>query len=276
MAKSAIPHAKRTDLFYVSPNDVVLPGIDYECGSEDPLYNPRNKYAVDDSLVTSIARLGVLEPIGVVKRGELLVVAYGNQRVRAAREASKGRDEPIRIPCLSPRRGDDEATLSEVTIAENECRRESTALVKAEKAAIHLRHCGGSIKEAARAFGLSSQSFSQLLKLNEATKDVKAAVKSGKISANAAIELAQIAPAEQSANLEQVLANGGTVDAAKTERRKVENKTGTGVPTKAEIRKLLASDFLDYVGKEVLYWVLGETSKCKSFSLDVAKVLGEK
>lgn len=275
MAKSAIPQAKRTDLFYVMPNDVVLPGIDYECGSEDPLYNPRNKYAVDQSLVTSIARLGVLEPIGVVKRGELLVVAYGNQRVRAAREASKEREEAIRIPCLSPRRGDDEATLSEVTIAENECRRESTALVKAEKAAIHLRHCGGSIKEAARAFGLSPQSFSQLLKLNEATSAVKSAVKSGKISANAAIELAQIEPSEQSAKLEQVIASGGTVDAAKTERRKSENKTGTGVPTKAEIRKLLAAEALNEVAAEVLHWVLGETDKCKKFSGFAAKVLGE-
>src|SRR3954471_14130892 len=86
----AIEGAKRSVLFTVDPDtDLQVPGIDFECGPEDPLYNPRNQDPVDEMLVESIMRNGVLEPIGTVKRERGIVVHFGNQRTRAAREANK-------------------------------------------------------------------------------------------------------------------------------------------------------------------------------------------
>jgi hypothetical protein len=136
MAGGQAIEGKRGVLFQIDPKDVDLAGIDYQSGPEDAAYNPRNKDPVDEAMIESIMRLGVLEPIGVIKvpHRQKPVVLFGNQRIRAAREANQrlkaaGKD-PVTVSCLSPLRGFDQAELSEAAVAENEIRRESSPLVK--------------------------------------------------------------------------------------------------------------------------------------------------
>jgi ParB-like chromosome segregation protein Spo0J len=271
----AIEGAKRGVLFHVDPLDVCLPGIDYKCGQEDPSYNPRNFDPVDLGLVDSIMRLGVLQPIGVIKRDHFgkPIVQYGNQRVRAAREANerlRAAGKPlILVPCQSPLRGFDDAELSEAAIAENEHRRESSPLAKCELAAQHLKRRGGDFKEAAKAFNMSESGFRSLIKLKEAAPSVKKAIEKGKIGTSAAIEIAGLPIEEQEARLEQVVAAGGTVAQAVKVVREAKGTSKTARPGTALLKAIwkrrksaavigkfdsnFGEGFLDCLG-----WVLGE------------------
>ncbi len=243
----AIEGAKRSVLFTVDPStDVALQGIDYASGAEDVCYNPRNQEPVDEALVESIMRLGVLEPVGVVKNLGRIVVLFGNQRVRAAREANRrlkaAGKEPIRVPCMTPVRGATEAELGEMALAENEHRQETGPLAKAEMAAIQLRRCGNDIGTAAKAFRLSDQGFRNLLKLREAPEAVKELVREGKVSATAAIELADV-PVEKLAEVVKGFGDGGgTVEKAKDARKKAQGTRKTGRPSIALLKDLAGSE----------------------------------
>jgi len=244
MAKTAIEGATRGNLFYVYPEDINIPGIDYECGPGDILYNPRNLMDVSEELVTSIIAIGILEPIGVKKDADgLLHVVYGNQRVRAAREANnrltEAGQERIKVPCLPPIRGNTEDEIGEMKIAENEIRKESSPLVKAEEAALQLRRKNGNIKEAARAFGVTEQYFKELLTLREASPEVKEAVQNGELSAGAAAEVAKLSPAKQKERLRTVIKEGGTIGAAKHNVKKATGKAAEGKPSTALLKELV-------------------------------------
>jgi ParB family chromosome partitioning protein len=268
----AIEGAKRGVLFQVAPEDVVLAGIDYETGPEDVAYNPRNTMPVDEGLVESIMRLGVLQPIGVIKGrngSSQPVVLFGNQRVRAAREANvrlKAAGKPlVLVPCQSPLRGFEESELSEAAIAENEHRRETTALAKSELAGLHLKRCGGNFKEAAKAFGVSDNHFRQLIKLKEATPTVKRAIEAGKIGTSAAMEIATLPPDEQADRLEEVIEAGGTVEEAKRVRQKAQGTSKTSRPGLALLRKIWAASQKGEVHRDLpdafeqaIGWILGE------------------
>ncbi len=269
--KQAIDGAKRLNYFSISPERVQLWGIDYQSGPEDPAYNPRNKQPVDMGLVDSIMRIGILEPIGVIKGADdNLRVIFGNQRVRAAREANKrlaemGRDL-VEVPCLSPLRGYSVDELSEAAVAENEHRKESNALVKCEMAGVHLKRKNGNIAEAAKAFNLGEQQFKNLLLLKESAAEVKAAVLSGKLSSTAAIEIASLSHDKQIAALTTVVAAGGTVDSAKTTVKKAKGKSSKGKPTSQQMKAILAAKN-DTVGNDLkfdegfraaLAWVVGD------------------
>jgi ParB-like chromosome segregation protein Spo0J len=243
MAKVAIEGASRANLFYVDPDDFTLPGIDYECGPDDPHYNPRNKMPVSEELVISIMRLGVFTPVEVTKteNGELVPV-FGNQRIRAAREASrrlKASGKPgVKVPTKSPLKGAENGEIVEIAIAENEIRQESPAMVKAEMAAQILRHQGGNMAEAAKAFGLTLPNFKALLSLRESSAELKSAVTKGRVSASAAIEIAKLPRAEQPVRLEQIIAAGGTADIARTAVRQAKGRADRSRPTPALLRNL--------------------------------------
>lgn len=267
MSKQAIEGAKRGVLFYVDPSDVDLQGIDYESGPEDPCYNPRNKEPVNAGLVQSIMRLGVLEPIGVVKRGERLSVLYGNQRVRAARAATEehkaaGVKTQILIPCLTPMRGLDDAQLGEAAIAENEHRRESSALTKSELASVQLRRKGGDFKEAAQAFGLSVPKFRALISLKESAPEVKTALRAGRLSASAAIEVASLPKDKQAERLETIISAGGTAEIARNSVRHAKGRVEKSRPTPTLLRELAArrKDFPELSDSfwKAIAWTLGD------------------
>jgi ParB family chromosome partitioning protein len=271
MAGGQAIEGKRGVLFQIDPKDVDLAGIDYQSGPEDAAYNPRNKDPVDEAMIESIMRLGVLEPIGVIKvpHRQKPVVLFGNQRIRAAREANQrlkaaGKD-PVTVSCLSPLRGFDQAELSEAAVAENEIRRESSPLVKSEMAALHLKRCGGNFQQAAKAFGCSDQYLRQLIALKEAAPEIKKAITAGKIGSSAAIEIASLPAAEQPKRLEEVVKAGGTVAAAKATVNKAKGTTKTARPGPALLKSIWAvrrkSEFTDKISGDawdVLGWVLGE------------------
>lgn len=238
----AIEGAKRSVLFQVDPESVELQGIDYSSGPEDPCYNPRNKESVDEALVESIMRLGVLEPIGVVKSGDKIRALFGNQRVRAARQANyilAALGKPtILIPCLTPLRGFSDDELSEAALAENEIRRATGALARSELASIHLKRKGGDMSEAAKAFGMRIDQFKALINLKEAVPEIKAAVKAGKIGTTAAIEIASLPKEDQPKRLEEVMSSGGTIWAAKETVKKAKGQLTTTKPGRGLIKSV--------------------------------------
>lgn len=268
----AIEGAKRGVLFQVDPFQVQLAGIDFEVGADDPMYANalRNKEPVDPALIDSVMRNGIILAIATTKRGEAVVALDGNQRVRAAREATLklqavNPKESIVVPCQTPRRGENDAKTSEVMIAANEIRRDNGTLVKAELAVLHLNRWGGNFKEAAKAFGISENQYRLLLKLNEAAPAVKKAVETGRIGTSAAMEIAGLPKEEQAERLEETIAAGGTVDVAKNVKRKAQGTTKTSRPSTSLLKALwkkrkdeAVTGDLDDGFIECLGWILGE------------------
>lgn len=272
MAKTAIEGAQRANLFMVDPDDILLSVIDCPCGAEDPYYEPRNKMPINESLVQSAMRVGIRTPIEVVKNaaGDLLPV-FGNQRVRAAREANRrfkeaGKKDRVLVPCKSPTKGADAAELAEVSTAENECRQESPALIKAEQAAKLLRHNGGDEAAAAKVFGVSLTHFRSLLTLRESSGELKAALKANKLSASAAMVVASLPPEKQAERVEAIVAAGGSVEIAKTAVRAERGTTDKSKPTTPLLRDLLECYGTDAPlwkainPRDVMRWVVGELS----------------
>lgn len=164
----------------------------------------------DRTLVDSIKRLGLLEPVlltGSSKPGGRahggLRVLDGRRRVKAARRAGL-RD----IPCLVV----EAAGLvgSTVAVAKHATRRANLA---AELAAVErMAATGRSEQEIAAATGLAPQSIRQRLRLRGLHPDLRAALASGSLSAHAAMEAVRLPRAAQ-AGLAETLREQGKLTA---------------------------------------------------------------
>jgi ParB family chromosome partitioning protein len=210
----ALYNAKRSDMFYFDPLDLVL--ID---NPEHILYDPRVHEMADENLVLNIMYKGVLEPVIVTKDGDQAVVVAGRRRVKAAIEANKrlvkeGKQQ-IKVPCIN-RRGDN-MDLFGVLISENEHRRDDGPLERAEKMNRFIQG-GKTRKEACIIFGISESTVRNYEKLLDLDDSVKAQIKSGDISANQALELAELRRDQQATVIEKHAA-GEAVELEKTTGR---------------------------------------------------------
>ncbi len=241
MSKTAIEGAARTNAFRLNPDEVTIVGLDTSDGPEHPLYDSRIGLPLNRALIDSIAHLGVLETIGIQKDddGRLLVV-YGRQRVRAAREVKRrleaagkrGDAELITVPCLSPIKGWTDAEIVSAANAENAIRTADSIEVRAEKAAQLVRVWGGSVTaigQAAKALGVGTTTINALLSYREAAPEIKEAATSGAISHTAALEVAMMPRKEQAAALKKLTAKGSTTAAEAREHwRRQKAKDGQG------------------------------------------------
>jgi ParB family chromosome partitioning protein len=249
----------RANLYNYNPTDLVL--VDNE---DHELYDPRINLPLDEGLVRNIMVNGVIEPVVVNKAPDGVLVVDGRQRVRAAREANKRLEkegkEPLRVPCVL-RRGT-EADLFGVSISANENRQDDTPLGRAEKAN-RLLNMGRSEDEVAVAFGVSTQCVGNWIKILSTCAPVRKAVESGKIAAQAAIEMAGLPVEEQKTLLEEAVKAGtnGKRVSAKSIKDKVAKKTGKEIvrlKTRKQIETKLKEKGLDKEFRKALRWVLNK------------------
>jgi ParB family chromosome partitioning protein len=250
----------RGNLYNYNPMDLVL--VDNE---DHELFDPRINLPLDEGLVRNVMVNGVIEPVVVTKAPDGILVVDGRQRVRAAREANKRLEkegkEPLRVSCVL-RRGT-EADLFGVSISANENRQDDTPLGRAEKAN-RLLNMGRSEDEVAIAFGVSTQCVGNWIKLLSTCAPVRKAVESGKIAAQAAIEMAELPVEEQKTLLEEAIkaasTNGKRVS-AKSVKDKVAAKTGKTVvrlKSRKQIEEKLKEKGLDREFRKALRWVLNK------------------
>jgi ParB family chromosome partitioning protein len=216
MSKSAIPGAKRGDIFWVEPEDVTIIGLDtlHKAG-EHPLWDKRIFDPVPEAKVNNIRTYGVREAVKVRKTGmqdgkAVLEVIDGRGRTRAARLAKEraeaaGEVAPA-LPVMLVR--ESEERQIGIMVSCNEHRKDDDVLNKARKAA-HIasmgRHSRG---ELANMFGVDNQTILLWENILALAPKVLEAIEQGKLSAYACRPLFKLPHDEQVEKLQELLETG--------------------------------------------------------------------
>lgn len=280
--------APRNSIYVFGPDDVVVVGIDTNHGPEHPQYDERNSLPVAEGDIRSVLTHGNLDPIEICPPKCNIdgkpVVNDGRQRVKRARIAVNRQKEyrskieygltleqladeigdvtpetlaiwlktEIKLQATVAKLGD--AQLGARAIARNAIRSDDTMLAKARRAKRHIDVEGGTVESAALAFGVTTKAIEQWLKVATSPAKIQKAVEEGKISATAALKLAQsnADPVEQDKLLEQAVAASKTTAkeikraaTAAVERAKQQpadgdgTGDGVGVVSRKNQRKLL-------------------------------------
>jgi ParB family chromosome partitioning protein len=254
----------RLNAFLMDPDALMIVGLDTDDGVEHTLYDERTLDPIDESLVKNMMVYGNIEPVIVRKDGVRVEVVDGRQRVRAAREANKRllREgaTPINVKVMLEKGGDER--MIAVMISANEQRRDDGPMVKAKKLERFLG-LGHTKDEASVVFGVTTKAIEHWEKLMDLDKTVQEAVNSGKLSAFAAAELADLPKKEQKDKLAEILASGGKVTAVRIRKARAEgaDKPKVKIPGRTVLRKVVASPKADGLSAPVLLalrWALGE------------------
>ncbi len=197
----------RGDLLYFDPEDLTV-----VTDKEHPLWDERVELEVQERMVVSIKKRGVLKPVIVRRNGTapdgspIVEVVDGRQRVRAARVANhrlkeEGADDEdlIRVPAVTRR--DDGSELFAITIATNELALKDTPMVRAKKLKRYLDR-GRSLEEATEVFGTTITTLKSLLCLLDCHEDVQMAIEAGRIGISHGKALSALPREEQVAALE--------------------------------------------------------------------------
>ena len=183
MPREAFQAKKRTT-FLFDPYDLVL-----VTDKSHPLYDPRVEEPPDEGLIRSILRFGVIEPPVITKNADgKPEVVDGRRRVKAARVATDiskdGGGPPILVQCVY--RTGTERDLFSVVVSANEHRRDDNPVEKAEKAnrMINMGACNADVAE---AFGVTTQTVRNWLKLLELPPAERKAVEQKQNTMSAAL-----------------------------------------------------------------------------------------
>lgn len=205
---------------YIDPATLVIVGLDCE---EDgsPLNDERAAWEVAESMVKNVMVYGIQLPVIIRYEAGKPYVVDGRQRVKAAREAAtrqSGAGEfTAKVPCIEIKA--DDSRVGGIMVSTNEIRRNDEILGKARKAA-RLLDLMGDKDEVAMAFGRSTKTIDNWLKLLQADPRVHAAIEEGKISAAVGITLSGKSRQDQIQTLDQLLApSPATTNAPKTETK---------------------------------------------------------
>lgn len=206
-AKKTHGALSRTDLFFFDPNDLVLVE-----DPKHPLYDERIKLPIDEAIVLSIMKFGVLEPVtvrknGVDKKGNPQIeVIDGRQRTRCAREANRrlaeAGGELHRVPAVIKRV--DDATLFGIMVATNEGRTQDSPLVKARKMSRFIA-MGRSEEDVSITFCCSKATVKNHLALLDLDETVQQAIEAGRVGVTIAKKLAILPREEQVEGLLKIL-----------------------------------------------------------------------
>ncbi len=228
MSKQLIDGAMRETGFLVDPALLTIIGIDTKHTSrgddakqgQHPLYDPRIELPIDEALVRSIMRDGVLQAIDVIVEGKgddkIYVVRSGKQRTRAIREANKrlkAAGEKMRLMPVRAERAADTMNDFRKMLTENALRQNDDLLTQMHNAAI-CKQMGDSVADIAITFGKSTSTIKEWIEVDGLAADaVKQAVREGRLSATAAYKFVPLPKEKQVEELEKLLAasNGGTV-----------------------------------------------------------------
>ncbi len=295
MGKQALDAPRGEPQFKFAPDDLVIIGLDTEDGPEHDLWDKRAKKPISMGLVHDIIDQGILEPVIVRKNGSSTEVVAGRQRVKAARKANEILEERydkeetpekerlyIRVPCI--KRAGDAKAMIKIIISEN-ANRENLDLLESAYETKRAIDRGCTEEECATAFGVNRQVIRNRVQLLDASKEVIAAIREGKISATGAMKLAVLSHEEQAVTLQELIASGdtGTVAAARAARvkggkAKGHNGTEYEPPGKRILRKIVesesATEALDPLVIKTLKWQLGLTpaSQIKGLAALVAAI----
>lgn len=240
----------RSEMYFLAPDDLTIIGLDTDDGPEHPMYDERINNPLDTQTMDDIRAHGILQNVRVCRDGDGYVVVDGRQRVRLAREINKvdKRDDEtmIRVPVVITRA--DEIGLMRQAFAVNEHRTADDPVTRALKMQRMLDR-GASMKAVATTFRFRNVTEAKaaltVLDLSAAGSE---ALKAGRISFAAALELAKAPRKDQEAALNVLLGDGA--DVAPSPTAEDENaepgpaeatpapRSGTGSPTAAQIRRV--------------------------------------
>lgn len=247
MAKATL-QAKRGNLWQFDPNDLVIIGLDTRDDSSHELWDERIKLPLEESMILNLMAIGVKETVTVRKNAHgKHEVVDGRRRVMHAREANarlKKLGEPLMyVPVLIE--AGDETHLNSVAIALNEIRRDDDTITKAEKCIRLLHRNGGDTKAAAVAFGVTTASVKNWVRIAELTPKVKRAVAAGEISASAAAELHGLDKEAQIAKLDKLVSTAKATGKKKVTTSNTKREAGkkAGVPRRV-LQKLITDEAL--------------------------------
>jgi len=234
-------------------------------------YDPRVTYPLDEEMVQSIMRHGVIIPIVVKRDGNRILPVDGRQRVLHAREANKRLIDqglqPVRIQAVF-RQGEDQR-LFLASLAANTFRRQDRVYVMALKAAQALNY-GSTADEVAKELRVTTATVENYLKLLQLHPKILNLVKANKLSYTVAMRLAKL-PRDQQVPKFRELVKAGTTNAnavrvvigGKLERVPPPNRQQLRrVADAVDARAFVLAGTQSQVGDAyaVLAWVLGRVS----------------
>ncbi len=200
--------AKRFTGWRLNPEDVVIIGLDTDDGPEHPAWDPRIKLPIKERFVLQLMAEGVVTPIQVYKEtgNGPPIVAEGRQRIRHSRIANERLiargDDPITVPAVLAKGSDERITR--VGMFTNAHRQDDDVLTKAANAERLGQRNGNDDAATALTLNVSESTIRNWRKLMELTPDVRKAVNSGVLSANAASQLHGMTKDEQLEALKDV------------------------------------------------------------------------
>jgi ParB family chromosome partitioning protein len=234
--------AKRLNAFSMSPDDIVIIGVDTDDTVSHPLWDARAFLPLDEAMVRNIMTYGVIEPITIMKDGERAVVVDGRRRVLHAREAKRRQEAAGEVTVLVPamqKRGSD-GRLFGIARSANAHRQQDDLLTNAANAQ-RMLDMGEDEESIGVTFGVEVQTVKIWLKLLDLDTSVKTAVKAGEMSASAASRLASLPRDEQRKTLEDLRAKGEltTKHTTAVVKAKKNGSTKTAAPGKRVLHKLI-------------------------------------
>jgi ParB family transcriptional regulator, chromosome partitioning protein len=190
---------------YYDPNALIIVGLDVD-EEGHPLNDERAHLSVDENMVKNIMVYGIQQDVLIRREAGKIYVVDGRQRVKAARVAATRQGEAgeyaTKVPCKEVR-GDDSRVMG-IMISANEVRQDDGVLVKAKKSAELLDRVGDK-ETTALAFGVTTKTIDNWMKLLQADPRIHEAIKEGKISATVGTKLAGKSREEQVKALDQIL-----------------------------------------------------------------------
>ncbi len=244
MTKQALP-GKRLNAFGMDPGDLVIIGLDTEDGPEHPRYDERIKRPLREETVLNIMSLGVQMAVKVVKVDGRPEVVDGRRRVMYGREANRRLKKLGEMPNLVPvmlAKGSDNL-MEELGISLNEHREDDPLMTKVDKAVRMLGRNADDYARTANAFGVTTQTIREWVKIAGVSKNLRSAIDTGVISPSAAAKLAPLKRSEQDEELAKLTANGKKATTKDANRATKSRQAGTAlppVPAKRQLRKLVA------------------------------------
>lgn len=178
----------------INPECVLIAGLDFPSGVEDPLYQPeRNALPVDERtiLYTMVVGFAECEPIGAIVRDGVAVAVDGRQTLKTFREANKrlreGKQPEMKVGLVVMEHvGED----NQLALAEglNAHRTDDTPMTKA-RAAGKLMQRYKDVQTVATVLKLTPQGARDLIQANEMPSDICKIVDKGDISVAAALHV---------------------------------------------------------------------------------------
>jgi ParB family chromosome partitioning protein len=208
--------------FEIYPEDVCIIGLDTDDGPEHPLWDERVALPVNQAMVDNMLLRGwthgavELRKNKADKRYEVVV---GRQRVKAARTANEqGTDGYERLKVVAFMNDVEDNDAMGLVISENEQRTDDNPMAKADKLKRFMMQ-GKTIAEAALVFGVSKQTIKLWAKAHKLIGPVQDAVRSGKISFNGALGLADLSEDKQQEALDALPEDGEGQDGNVTKKQ---------------------------------------------------------